>query len=123
MDKFLIFTIVGLSTAAIYAVIASGLVVTYTTTGVFNFAHGAAGMLAAFAYWQLRVKWDWPTPLAVVIVLLVLAPVFGLLLDRVHHARARGHERGDQARGLDLVARGHDRRGPVGVAAGRSAAR
>ncbi len=33
MDKFLIFTIVGLSTAAIYAVIASGLVLTYTTTG------------------------------------------------------------------------------------------
>ena len=56
VDKFLIFTIVGLSTAAIYAVIASGLVLTYTTTGVFNFAHGATGMLAAFAYWQLRVE-------------------------------------------------------------------
>ena len=48
MDKFLTFTIVGLSLAAIYAVIASGLVLTYTTTGIFNFAHGAAGMLAAF---------------------------------------------------------------------------
>ena len=83
MDKFLIFTIVGLSTAAIYAVIASGLVLTYTTTGVFNFAHGAAGMLAAFAYWQLRVKWGWPAPLAIAFVLLVLAPGFGLLLERV----------------------------------------
>jgi branched-chain amino acid transport system permease protein len=83
VDKFLIFTIVGLSTAAIYAVIASGLVLTYTTTGVFNFAHGAAGMLAAFAYWQLRVDWDWPAPLALAAVLLVLAPGFGLLLERV----------------------------------------
>jgi len=83
VDKFLIFTIVGLSTAAIYAVIASGLVLTYTTTGVFNFAHGAAGMLAAFAYWQLRVKWGWPAPLAIAFVLLVLAPGFGLLLERV----------------------------------------
>ena len=53
MDKFLIFTIVGLSTAAIYAVIGSGLVLTYTTTGVFNFAQGAAGMLAAFMYLSL----------------------------------------------------------------------
>ena len=43
MDKFLTFTIVGLTIAAIYAVIASGLVLTYTTTGIFNFAHGAAG--------------------------------------------------------------------------------
>ena len=50
MDKLLIFTIVGLSLAAIYSVIASGLVLTYTTTGIFNFAHGATGMLAAFAY-------------------------------------------------------------------------
>jgi branched-chain amino acid transport system permease protein len=83
VDKFLIFTIVGLSTAAIYAVIASGLVLTYTTTGVFNFAHGATGMLAAFAYWQLRVSWGWPAPLALVMVLGVLAPAFGFLLERV----------------------------------------
>ncbi|MBA3303741.1 MAG: ABC transporter permease [Actinomycetota bacterium] len=83
MEKFLIFTIVGLSLAATYAVIATGLVLTYTTTGIFNFAHGAAGMLAAFAYWQLRFDWNWPAPLALVVVLGVLAPAFGLLLERV----------------------------------------
>ena len=49
MEQFLTFGVVGLSTAAIYAIIGSGLVLTYTTTGVFNFAHGAAGMLAARA--------------------------------------------------------------------------
>lgn len=83
MDKFLTFTIVGLAISAIYAVIASGLVLTYTTTGIFNFAHGAAGMLAAFAYWQLRFDWGWPTPVALIIVLFVLAPLFGALLERV----------------------------------------
>ena len=83
METFLIFTIVGLSLAAIYSVIASGLVLTYTTTGIFNFAHGAAGMLAAFAYWQLRFDWAWPAPIALVVVLGVLAPAFGLLLERV----------------------------------------
>jgi branched-chain amino acid transport system permease protein len=83
LDKFLIFTIVGLSTAAIYAVVASGLVLTYTTTGVFNFAQGAAGMLAAFTYWQLTIGWGWPQPLAIVVVLFVLAPLFGMLLERV----------------------------------------
>src|SRR5216683_3342844 len=64
MDQFLAYVIVGLTTAAIYAVIGSGLVLTYTTTGVFNFAHGAAGMLAAFAYWQLTIGWGWPVPVA-----------------------------------------------------------
>ncbi|MEU1511477.1 ABC transporter permease [Streptomyces sp. NPDC005811] len=83
MDQFLAFTVVGLSTAAIYAVIGSGLVLTHTTAGVFNFAHGAAGMLAAFAYWQLAVGWGWPVPLALAAVLLVLAPAFGLLVERV----------------------------------------
>ncbi|WP_207843852.1 branched-chain amino acid ABC transporter permease [Williamsia soli] len=81
MDQFLTFGIVGLTTAAIYAVIGSGLVLTYTTTGVFNFAHGAAGMMAAFSYWQLTVDWGLPVWLALVIVLGVLAPGFGLLVE------------------------------------------
>lgn len=81
MDQFIAFGIVGLTTAAIYAIISSGLVLTYTTTGVFNFAHGAAGMLAAFTYWQLTVGWGWPVPVALAAVLLVLAPLFGLAVE------------------------------------------
>jgi branched-chain amino acid transport system permease protein len=83
VEKLLIFTIVGLSLAAIYSIISSGLVLTYTTTGIFNFAHGAAGMLAAFTYWQLRFDWGWPAPVALVLILGVLAPALGLLLERV----------------------------------------
>src|SRR5688572_12531685 len=83
METFLVFTIVGLSLASIYAVISSGLVLTYATTGIFNFAHGAIGMLAAFTYWQLRFDWGWPAPIALGVVLLVLAPGFGLILERV----------------------------------------
>ena len=64
MDTFIEATILGLATASILAVAASGLVLTYTTTGIFNFAHGALGMLGAFTYWQLRVEWEWPAPLA-----------------------------------------------------------
>jgi branched-chain amino acid transport system permease protein len=83
VDKFLTFTIVGLTVASIYAIFASGLVLTYTTTGIFNFAHGAAGMLFAFVYWQLRFDWGWPAPIALIVVLLVLAPLFGVLLELV----------------------------------------
>jgi branched-chain amino acid transport system permease protein len=83
MEQFLAYGIVGLSTAAIYAIIGSGLVLTYTTTGVFNFAHGAAGMLAAFTYWQLTASWGWPVLPALAVVLLVAAPAFGYLLERV----------------------------------------
>ncbi|MDQ3945874.1 MAG: ABC transporter permease, partial [Actinomycetota bacterium] len=83
MRDLVTFTILGLTTGAIYAVAASGLVVTYTTSGIFNFAHGAVGMMAAFTYWELRVNRDWPAPVALVVVILVLAPLFGALIERV----------------------------------------
>ena len=83
LNEFISFTVLGIVAAAIYAVAASGLVVTYTTSGIFNFAHGAIGMMAAFTYWQLAVKWGWPTPIAIAVVLFVLAPAFGWFLDRI----------------------------------------
>ena len=83
MQQFLTYTVIGITTAAIYAVAASGLVVTYTTSGIFNFAHGAFGMLGAFAYWQLRVDWGWPAPFALAAVLLVAAPLLGFGTERL----------------------------------------
>lgn len=83
MDDFLTFTIVGLVTGSLYAIAASGLVVTYTTSGIFNFAHGATGMFAAFVYWKLRFDLGWPAPVALAVVLLVLAPLFGAVVERV----------------------------------------
>src|SRR2546423_10886793 len=75
--------VIGVVYGCIYALAASGLVVTYQTSGIFNFAHGAIGMFAAWTYWQLAIGWGWPTPLAVIVVLLVLAPLFGALIERV----------------------------------------
>src|SRR5690606_35109923 len=83
MDQCLQATITGIATAAILAVAASGLVLTYTTTGIFNFAHGAIGMLGAFAYWQLRFDWGWPAPVALLVVLGVLAPLLGVAIELV----------------------------------------
>jgi len=83
MQELLTFTIIGLSTGAIYAVVASGLVVTYTTSGIFTLAHGATGMLAAFTYWQLRFDWGLPAPIALLVTLFVLCPIFGILTERV----------------------------------------
>ncbi len=40
-------------------------------------------MVAAFLYFQLHIDWDLPTPIALAIVLLVVAPLMGLVLERV----------------------------------------
>ncbi len=82
VDKLLIATIIGISTGAIYAVIASGLVVTYTTSGLFNLSHGATGVLAAFTYWQFHYIWHWPTWLALLFVLGVCCPAYGWFVER-----------------------------------------
>lgn len=83
MSDLLRFTIVGVVNGAVYAIAASGLVVTYTTTGIFNFAHGALGMVLAFAYWELSVNQGVPVVVSLVLVLGVLAPLLGIVLERV----------------------------------------
>jgi branched-subunit amino acid ABC-type transport system permease component len=77
MTIFFTYTALGLVLGAVYGIAASGLVLTYNTSGVFNFAHGAEAMLGAYCYWQLRYGWHWPAPLAVVVTLCVLAPLLG----------------------------------------------
>ena len=59
MDKFLAYLIPGIFTGSAYAIAASGLVLTYTTTRVFNIAHGA------FSLPKIRtsvVAKDWVPP-------------------------------------------------------------
>jgi branched-chain amino acid transport system permease protein len=82
-DQFTRFTLIGLAGGCVYAIAASGLVLTYTTTGVFNFGHGAVGMLSAYVYWQLSVEWDLPQILAILIVLGVVVPVVSFLIELV----------------------------------------
>lgn len=90
MTTFLALTVVGLVTGCIYALTAAGLVVTYTTAGVFNFAQGAMGMLAAFTLWQLWQDWGVPIWIALPLVVFVLAPLFGVLIERVLFRRTAG---------------------------------
>ena len=73
----------GLGVGAIAALSGLGLLATYRLTGVFNLAFGAVGMIIAFLLWQQVRIWHWPTALAVVLDLIVIAPGFGLLLERL----------------------------------------
>ncbi len=81
MDNFLIYTVLGICLGSIYAIAATGLVVTYSTSGIFNFAHGAIGMLSAIFYWQVRFGWHWAGPIAVAVTILVFAPLVGALIE------------------------------------------
>jgi len=90
VTSFLQYTIFGIILGAGFAIAATGLVVTYTTSGVFNFAHGAVGMIAAFSYWELVANHHVPVVLALVIILLIGAPIAGALVERVLMRRLHG---------------------------------
>ncbi|WP_328633893.1 ABC transporter permease subunit [Streptomyces sp. NBC_00356] len=75
-------TLAGLSVGAAAALTGIGLIVTYRATGVLNFAHGAIAMLCAYLLRQLVVVWEVPLWAAAALVLLVVAPGFGLALER-----------------------------------------
>ncbi|QFG24519.1 ABC transporter permease [Actinomadura sp. WMMB 499] len=80
MTTFLTYTILGLVLGAVYFIAASGLVLTYNTSGIFNFAHGAQAMFGTFLYWQFTNVWGWPVWLALVIVVGVVGPAMGAAL-------------------------------------------
>ncbi len=82
-DSLLFFLIVGITLGSIYAVAASGLVVTYTTSGIFNFAQGAIGMFMAFIYWELKINLGIQTLVALLITVLIAAPLFGAGIERL----------------------------------------
>ncbi|MCW2796566.1 ABC transporter permease [Nocardioides sp.] len=82
MSSFMSYTIFGLFSGAAYAIAASGLVLTYTTTRVFNIAHGAFGMVLSFVFWDFSVRQGLPLWLSLVLVLGVVAPLIGWFLQR-----------------------------------------
>ena len=89
MKAFLPFIVVGIATGSIYGLAAMGLVLTYKTSGIFNFAHGAIGTAAAYFFFELRQQHGVPWPAAAAITVLVAAPVLGLGLERL--ARGLAH--------------------------------
>lgn len=81
MHEFVGFTITGLVTASIYAIVATGLTLTYATTGIFNWAHGAFAAIGAFVYWQLTSQWGWPAIPAIVVCVGVIGPLLGVVVE------------------------------------------
>jgi ABC-type branched-subunit amino acid transport system ATPase component/branched-subunit amino acid ABC-type transport system permease component len=90
MVEFWNLVVGGAVAGGLYAVLASGIVLTYQTSGIFNFAHGAIAFATAFLFFQLNTGLGWPVWLAAVVAMAVFAPVLGWGLDRVLFRRLAG---------------------------------
>ena len=83
MEKFLNLFVSGAVTGAIYSLVAAGLALTYSTTGIFNLGYGAIAFTSAFLYYELHSGLGWPIVPAAIITIGVFAPLLGLVLDKL----------------------------------------
>ncbi len=84
------FIIAGVVSGSIYGMAAVGLVLSYRTSGIFNFAHGALATLAAYVFWALHIAHNTlPWPLAALIAVLVLGVAVGFGFERFARVLSR----------------------------------
>jgi ABC-type branched-subunit amino acid transport system ATPase component/branched-subunit amino acid ABC-type transport system permease component len=83
------FIVVGITTGAIYGLASTGLVLTYRTSGVFNFAEGSIAAAAAYVFYWLNIDDHQSWWLSFIISVLILGPVAGLLLEQIGRRLAR----------------------------------
>jgi ABC-type branched-subunit amino acid transport system ATPase component/branched-subunit amino acid ABC-type transport system permease component len=69
VDSFIQFLLIGLGTGGTYALLASGVVVTYRGSGVVNFANGAFALVGAGTFYEIRGS----MPLALSIIIGIAA--------------------------------------------------
>ena len=72
----------GVPTGCVYGLVAVGLVLTYKTSGVFNFAFGAQAFTSAVIFYVLVRDHGWPLVPALIVAAVVVSIALGLVLDR-----------------------------------------
>jgi branched-chain amino acid transport system permease protein len=77
------FVIAGLVLGGIYAIASAGLVITYTSSGILNFAFGALAFFIARFYYYLHTQESWSILAAAVVAIGIAAPALGVLLYAV----------------------------------------
>jgi ABC-type branched-subunit amino acid transport system ATPase component/branched-subunit amino acid ABC-type transport system permease component len=83
VKSLLPFIISGIATGAIFALAATGLVLTYKTSGIFNFGHGAIATASAYVFYFLHVdkKLHWAP--SIIGAVFIFGPLAGLILERM----------------------------------------
>ena len=81
MSEFIEFSLLGLLSGGVIALVALSFVLIYKGTGVINFAVGEVMMLGAYLYYAGAVTYEWPPWLAFLVSLGVIG-MLAILLER-----------------------------------------
>jgi ABC-type branched-subunit amino acid transport system ATPase component/branched-subunit amino acid ABC-type transport system permease component len=77
------FIITGLLTGTVYGLLSTGLVLTFKTSGIFNFGHGALGTAGALVFYATTVSHGLDWKVGFVLSVFVLGPLMGLVMEIV----------------------------------------
>ncbi|HEX3789966.1 MAG TPA: ABC transporter permease [Pseudonocardiaceae bacterium] len=77
------FVLTGISDGAVYSFAALGLVLTFKTSGIFNFAVGAQAAASAYVFYSFRIDAGLPWPVAFLLALILVGLLGSLLLERI----------------------------------------
>ena len=81
MEIFLRTVLLGLVNGSVYALAATGMVLTYRTSRILNLGYGTLAMFTTYLHWQFVVRWGMPLWLSALLVIVVIAPLIGFFLD------------------------------------------
>ncbi|HEY1702797.1 MAG TPA: ATP-binding cassette domain-containing protein [Trebonia sp.] len=83
------FIIIGIVTGSVYGMAGVGLVLTYKTSGIFNFAQGALATIGAYAFYYLNVDLGLPWWAAAILAVLVLGGIMGIAFEAMAKSISR----------------------------------
>jgi ABC-type branched-subunit amino acid transport system ATPase component/branched-subunit amino acid ABC-type transport system permease component len=81
VNDILPFVITGIATGAIYGLAGTGLVLTYKTSGIFNFGYGAIAATAAFLFYWLKQSVGLPWLPAALLSVFVFGPIAAVIFE------------------------------------------
>ena len=103
LHQLLPFIVVGVTAGSVYGLAGTGLVLTYKTSGIFNFAHGSVAAVAVFCFYFLHVQHHMPWPIAAALSVGLLGPFMGLGLELLARTLARANQTLKVAATIGLV--------------------
>ena len=81
MNHYLPFIVIGLTSGSVYSLAAVGLVLTYRTSRILNFAHGSLATVTVLVFFALVNRAGVPWRISVALAVLAVGPAVGVLFQ------------------------------------------
>jgi ABC-type branched-subunit amino acid transport system ATPase component/branched-subunit amino acid ABC-type transport system permease component len=83
VQEFLPFIVAGIAAGSIYGLAATGLVLTYKTSGIFNFGQGALATAAAYIFYAMHYANNINWVVSLIVSVVIAGPLMGLGMERI----------------------------------------